>query len=252
MRVRKISDIHANGFVGFPSDLFAYIKDLSGNNNQKWFRDNYDRYQSSLVIPAKQFVLSIGEFVTMLNPQFETAPKFNKTLMRISRDARFAKGKPYRDFFLIGFHRWKWDSELFVYFDANGAEIGVFINNKKKKNEPSMRSFAISHESLLFNVCDEYGIGKQYSISELGKEVNEKSKRFDVRKHAGYLRDLHLIIISKYYPKTTVIRLKDRVLGEAITHFSTLYPLWILSESPQADADLQKHERKLGPVKLVT
>ena len=46
------------------------------------------------------------------------------------------------------------------------------------------------------------------------------SKRFDVRKHVGYLRELPLII-SKYYTKTNVIRLKDRVIGEAIRHFST-------------------------------
>ena len=47
------------------------------------------------------------------------------------------------------------------------------------------------------------------------------SKRFDVRKHVGYLRELPLIIISKYYTTTNVIRLKDRVIGEAIRHFST-------------------------------
>ena len=252
MPVRKSSEILESRFTGFSPDLFAYIKDLSGNNNQKWFREHHGRYQNALVIPAKQFVQSIGEFITMLNPQFETAPKFNKTLMRIARDGRFAKGKPYRDFFLIGFHRWKWDSELFVYFDANGMEIGIFINNKKKKNEPSMRSFVASNESLLFDVCDEYGIGKQYSISELGKEINKMSKRFDVGKHVGYLREMPLIIISKYYAKTTVIRLKDRIVGEAIRHFSTLYPLWILSESRHPEADLRKHEGKLGPVILVT
>lgn len=115
-----------------------------------------------------------------------------------------------------------------------------------------MRSCAASNESLLFDVCDEYGIGKQYSISELGKEIDTMSKRFDVRKHIGFLRELPLIIISKYYTKANVIRLKDRVIGEAIRHFSTLYPLWILSESRQPEADLRKHEAKLGPVKQVT
>lgn len=239
-------------FSGFPADLFGYIKDLSKNNNQKWFHDNYDRYKRSLVSPAKQFVIEIGEFVSLLNPQFEIQPKFNKTLMRISRDARFAKGRPYRDFFLIGFHRWKWDSELFVYFDAGGMEIGIFINNRKKQNEPGLRNFLASKESLLVDICDEYGIGKNYSISELGKDVQQKSKRFDIRKHSGYLRELPLIIISRYYSTTAAVRLKEKVLGEAIQHFSTLYPLWILSESPQPEIDLKKHGEKLGPVRFVT
>ncbi len=252
MPARKNTVSKGNRFSGFPPDLFRFIDDLSKKNNQKWFHQNYDRYQNSLVIPAKQFVVSIGEFVALLNPQFETQPKFNKTLMRISRDARFAKGKPYRDFFLIGFHRWKWDSELFVYFDTNGMEIGIFINNKKKQNEPGLRKVVASGESILFDVCDEYGIGRQYSISELGKEIEQKSMRFDVRKHSSYLRDLPLIIISKYYSKTAAVRLKDRVVGEAIKHFSTLYPLWILSESPQPEKELKKHGEKLGPVRIVT
>jgi hypothetical protein len=252
MSARKNNVSDGNRFPGFPSDLFQYIRDLSRNNNQKWFHQNYQRYQNALVIPAKQFVLSIGEFITLINPKFETQPKFNKTLMRISRDARFAKGKPYRDYFLIGFHRWKWDSELFVYFDSDGMEIGIFINNRKKKTEPALSKFAASRAPVLFEVCDEYGIGKQYTISELGKEIEVKDKRFDVRKHNGYLIELPLIIISKYYSKSATVRLRDRVIGEAITHFSTLYPLWILSESPQPEKDLKKHGEKLGPVRIVT
>jgi hypothetical protein len=252
MTSRKISRREESAFSGFPPDLFDFIADLSKHNNQKWFHENYDRYQQSLVLPAKRFVVEIGEFITLLNPQFETEPKFNKALMRISRDARFAKGKPYRDFFLIGFHRWKWDSELFVYFDEAGMEIGLFINNKKKKNEPGMRKFVSLKESILVELCDAYGIGRQYAISELGKEIDKKSKRFNVRLHSNLLRDLPLIIISRYYSKSAAVRLKDRVVGEAIKHFSTLYPLWILSESSQPETDIRKHDVKLGPVQKLS
>jgi len=239
-------------FKGFPPDLFQFLNDLSRNNNKSWFHKNYDRYQSSLVLPAKQFVTDIGEFITLLNPQFETQPKFNKTLMRIARDARFAKGKPYRDYFLIGFHRWKWDSELFVYFDQHGMEVGLFLNNKKKQNEPGMKTHVRTKESLLFEICDEYGIGKQYALSELGKDVTPISKRFDVRKHNAYLQEISLIIISKKYTFKSAVRLKDRVIGEVIKHFSTLYPLWIFSESPHPERDIRIHGEKLGPVKDVS
>jgi len=239
-------------FNGFPADLFKFLEDLSANNNQKWFHKHYDHYQQLLVIPAKQFVAAIGDFVALLNPQFEIQPKFNKTLMRIARDARFAKGKPYRDYFLIGFHRWKWDSELFVYFDADGLEIGLFINNKKKHNEPSLSRYVTAKEMLLYEICDEYGIGKQYALSELGKGIDYLSKRFDVRKHKDYLRDIPLIIISKYYTKKSAVRMKEKIIGEAIKHFSTLYPLWILSESAHPEKDLRKHANNLGPVRAVS
>ncbi len=239
-------------FRGFPADLFQFLDDISKNNNQKWFHKQYDRYQQSLVIPAKQFVTTIGDFVTFLNPRFEIQPKFNKTLMRIARDARFAKGKPYRDYFLIGFHRWKWDSELFVYFDTHGMEIGLFVNNKKKQNESSLSKYVTAKEWVLYEICDEYGIGKQYALSELGKGINYLSKRFDVRKHKGYLQDMQFIIISKIYSRKATVRLRDKVVAEAIKHFSTLYPLWILSESVQPERDLRKHAEKLGPVRDVS
>lgn len=238
-------------FEGFPADLFDFLEDIGTNNNQQWFRKHYDRYQTSLVLPAKRFVASIGEFIHVLNPQFDIQPKFNRTLMRISRDARFAKGKPYRDYFLIGFHRWKWDSELFVYFDARGAEIGLFINNKKKQSEPSMKKTYETKPSLVRKVCTEYGIGTQYSVSELGKDISSVAKSFNVVKHGEYFTTIPLLIISKLYSKAKIVQLKEHILGEAITHFSTLYPLWILAESTQPEADLMRHSEKLGPVRSV-
>jgi hypothetical protein len=245
-------NVTETAFTGFPPDTFRFLSDIGRHNTKQWFHDNYDRYRQSLVDPAKRFVVSIGEFVQLLNPRFNTEPKFNKTLMRIARDARFAKGKPYRDYFLIGFHRWKWDSELFLYLDKRGMEIGLFINNKKKRNQPSLKHVLATNEAFVIDVCDEYGIDNRYTLSELGGDMNTVSKRFDVRKHKTYLRDLKMIIISKYFTPKGVGRLKEKIVGEAIRHFSTLYPLWILAESPRPENDLRRHDEKLGPVRGVS
>ena len=41
--------------------------------------------------PARAFVTSIGPFIKFINPGFDTEPKFNRTLVRLNRDMRFAK-----------------------------------------------------------------------------------------------------------------------------------------------------------------
>jgi uncharacterized protein (DUF2461 family) len=248
IRVKKDTDKPQSSFQGFPADLFSFLRDLGRNNNQQWFRANYERYQNSLVIPAKEFVREMGEFIQLLNPRFETEPKFNKTIMRIARDMRFTKGKPYRDSFLIGFKRWKWDSELFVYFDKDGVEIGVFLNNKTKQGEPSLRRTLERNPDILGEVCSEYTIGGRYALSQLKNEPQLLSRSFNPRTHSRYLTEVDYLILSRSYSAAFAAKRKSSILGTVIEHFSTLFPLWILAASPNPHADLLSHSKTLGPV----
>ena len=99
-------------FDGFFKETFEFFTELYTHNSVTWFNRHREEYEKYLMNPARAFVTSIGPFIKFINPTFDTEPKFNRTLVRLNRDMRFAK-KPYKDFFLIRFGKGKWDSELF-------------------------------------------------------------------------------------------------------------------------------------------
>ena len=88
-----------NFFTGFPKDLFRFLNDLSKNNNRDWFNDNKDRYQKSILLPVKDFIVVMGERLHKISNSFVADPRTNGgSMFRIYRDIRFSKDKrPYKD-----------------------------------------------------------------------------------------------------------------------------------------------------------
>ena len=86
-------------FPGFPEDLFRFLKDLSQNNNREWFNKNKDRYQKSVVLPVKDFIVVMGERLNKISRSFMADPRTNGgSMFRIYRDIRFSKDKrPYKE-----------------------------------------------------------------------------------------------------------------------------------------------------------
>jgi uncharacterized protein (DUF2461 family) len=121
-------------FEGFTKQTFKFFSLLEKNNNTEWFNKNKEMYERQLVLPSKALVTSIGPFFNQLNQSIRTEPKFNSTLMRINKDMRFAKGAPYKNYFLIHFGRFKMDSEFYIYLDKTGLSYGLFINNSTGDN----------------------------------------------------------------------------------------------------------------------
>ncbi len=114
-----------------------------------WFNKHREEYEKYLMNPARAFVISIGPFIKFINPVFDTEPKFNELLSDSISDMRFAK-KPYKDFFLIRFGKSKWDSEIFLYLDRNGIELGAFVNNEKTDGH---RRFEENISAQVANIC---------------------------------------------------------------------------------------------------
>jgi uncharacterized protein (TIGR02453 family) len=88
-----------NSFHGFPKDLFLFLNDLSKKNNRDWFNENKDRYQKSVVLPVKDFIIVIGERLHEISKSFMADPRTNGgSMFRIYRDIRFSKDKrPYKE-----------------------------------------------------------------------------------------------------------------------------------------------------------
>lgn len=85
-------------FSGFPTDTLAFLEDLEDNNNRPWFAENRERYESSFLEPALQFIAAVAGPLDKAAPCLVALPKKSGgSLLRIYKDTRFSKDKtPYK------------------------------------------------------------------------------------------------------------------------------------------------------------
>ena len=232
-------------FSGFYRETFKFFTSLERNNNSKWFAANRESYQNFLVTPAKEYVSSIAEFFNQLNPAIRTEPKFNKTLMRISKDMRFAKGDPYKNFFLIHFGRFKMDSEFYVYLDKNGIEYGLFINGTEG-DELYFNQNLKTFRKEIINVFSRFKLNNKFELDKMDKMPELVLKKFDANKHFKKLENLKYILFQTDRSKNEKIIYSANFLTETIKIFSRLYPLYCFAISPQPLKLLDEFEERLG------
>ncbi|MAT58549.1 MAG: hypothetical protein CMF23_11320 [Ignavibacteriae bacterium] len=232
-------------FSGFPKDIFNFLNDLEKNNNVEWFNLNKDRYQNNFVIPAKSFITEIAPFFQRLNPAIRHEPKFNETIMRINKDMRFAKGAPYKNYFLIHFGRFKLDSEFFIYFDKNEVQTGIFLNKTEGENL-YFKENLIKYKKELTEVFEKYNLNKNFALYNLNKEPEIVKKSFDVKKDFELLEKMKFILFQKIDKKISRRVSKPEFLIDSIKLFSLLYPLYIFAISPNPIKLLEEFEENFG------
>lgn len=84
-------------FNGFPKESVAFLRALDKNNNREWFKSHKGEYEDTLLEPARNFVVAMGERLREIAPQIQAIPQVDKSIFRIHRDTRFSKDKrPYK------------------------------------------------------------------------------------------------------------------------------------------------------------
>ncbi len=232
-------------FKGFNRDIFSFLGELEKNNNTLWFGKNRERYQESVVLPAKSFVSAIGQFFTQLNPAIRTEPKFNKTLMRINKDMRFSKDAPYKNYFLIHFGRFKMDSEFYLYFDKNGADFGIFFN-AEKGNELYFSENLVKYSKEIIKVFDNYKLNRVYDFHEFKKTPQLVQKKFNAEKHFDLMKTNKYILLEKEIPLKNKLLYSKNIVTHLIRHYAALYPLYSFAISPQPLKLLHEFEERMG------
>ncbi len=120
-------------FQGFPRELFAFLKDLSKNNDRDWFAENKHRYEDNLLTPSLAFIEAMQPSIRKLSPYITAIPKrMGGSLMRIYRDTRFSNNKaPYKTNVGIHFrHEIGGDVHapgLYLHLEPGNCFIGVGI-----------------------------------------------------------------------------------------------------------------------------
>ncbi len=234
-------------FEGFNKDAFKFLEQLSlaNNNNTKWFDKNRQRYELNLVAPAKLFITDIGQFFNQLNLSIRTEPKFNQTIMRINKDMRFAKGAPYKNYFLIHFGRFKMDSEFYVYFDGSGISYGLFLNNTID-DELFFNENLIHFRKEIISFCEKYKINNKFSFNKLDKEPELVVSKFNMNKHFDLLHATKYILLEKNIKKDEPLASSVNFLSTAVKTFSSLYPLYCFAISKNPQKLIEEYEDRFG------
>jgi uncharacterized protein (TIGR02453 family) len=82
----------------FSPSLFAFLRELSRNNNREWFLANRARYEREVRDPLLQFIADFAHHLRRISPHFVADPRpVGGSLFRIYRDTRFSRDKrPYK------------------------------------------------------------------------------------------------------------------------------------------------------------
>lgn len=237
-------------FSGFSKKVFQFFKDLSKNNNTAWFTNNRSRYQQDVVLPARSFVTDIGQFFNRLNPAIRTAPKFNETLMRINKDMRFAKGEPYRNYFLIHFGRFKMDTEFYVYFDQENLQYGLFINNSGDSKDLYFGRNIQKFRKEFIKYAETYDINNNYEFYEMKKDFSLIDPQFHSERYYEKLMTTKMMLLQKSLPGTDKRIFSPDILIEMIQTFTALYPIYCFSATSQPLKLIAEFEDNFGMVQI--
>ncbi|KAF0151587.1 MAG: hypothetical protein FD143_1720 [Ignavibacteria bacterium] len=235
-------------FSGFSNGIFSFLTDLKKHNNVEWFHKNKECYQNFVVEPSKAFVTEMQPFLNRLNPAIRTEPKFNKTIMRINKDMRFAKGEPYRNYWLIHFGRFKLDSEFFLYFEAGSAEMGIFINRSQEGKHCFQQNLE-KYKKEIREVCAKYKINGNYSFYYFAKmEPTKLIAKFDAEKHFDKFYEYEMFLLQSVKPVAQKVLFSNTIVIEMIKMILCLYPLYCFAISPQPLKELRRFEDEFGEV----
>lgn len=85
------------GWNGFDPAVLHFLEQLADNNNRPWFLANKLRYEREVLQPALSFIRAFQPRLKRISPYFVASDRrVGGSLMRVYRDARFAKGDPYK------------------------------------------------------------------------------------------------------------------------------------------------------------
>ncbi len=232
-------------FTGFSKNTFKFLQEIEKNNNSDWFNSNRSIYDNYIVEPSRAFVNSIGQFFNHVNPSIRTEPKFNKTLMRISNDMRFSKQKPYKNYFLIHFGRFKMDSEFYVYINKKGIEYGIFLNNSVD-NDLYFNQNLLSNRKEITKIFKHYKLNNKFSFYSFKKDSKLLAEKFNAENDFDIFEKTKYILLQKSLLKNEKVIYKADFLNEAIKTFSRLYPLYCFAISPRPLKLLNDFEERMG------
>jgi uncharacterized protein (TIGR02453 family) len=95
-------------FSGFDPAALNFLRALGEHNDRAWFEKHRAEYEELLLLPAREFVVALGERLAAIAPAVHADPRVNGSILRINRDTRFSNDKrPYKTHLDL----WLWEGD---------------------------------------------------------------------------------------------------------------------------------------------
>jgi uncharacterized protein (TIGR02453 family) len=86
-----------SAFRRFTPTIFEFLEKLADNNNRPWFQANKPRYESEVLEPCLAFIRAFQPRLKSISRYFVAADRrMGGSLLRVYRDARYARNEPYK------------------------------------------------------------------------------------------------------------------------------------------------------------
>ena len=102
-------------FQGFSEETIRFFLDLRFHNEKSWFDAHKDIYLEHVKVPAEALADALLPLMEELDPRLDLRTR--RVVSRIYRDARIARGVPYRDHMWLSYKPMgKSNSQAFTYY----------------------------------------------------------------------------------------------------------------------------------------
>jgi uncharacterized protein (TIGR02453 family) len=161
----------------FTVDFIDFFKELSQNNNKKWFDQNRKRYEEHVKTPFYNFVEGMIKKIQVDDPQIKITPK--ESIFRINRDIRFAKDKtPYKTQMSALISRPGKKDKGFpgIYFSMDAANIMIYggAHILERDRKYSIRKYISEHLDTFSKLLADRVFKEKY-----GGIHGDKNKRIE-------------------------------------------------------------------------
>lgn len=182
-------------FAGFGPEAIDFLRDIRFNNNQTFYEQNRERYETYVKAPLRALSDEMIPVVQLIDPRLDTRP--GRTMSRIRRDTRFTKDKsPFRDHVWLG---WRYPtesrSESFGMYWGFGPEWLSWGTGCYAADKPLMDALRLhirrrpdEVRDVIFapGIRDRYEIyGESYKKLAVPEDVPEDLRDLYVRKGFG-------------------------------------------------------------------
>ena len=130
-------------FTGFPRAALRFLAELTANNRRDWFEQHRAEYEALLLQPARALVVELAPRLRRLAPGLRAEPRVGGSILRLHRDARFARGAWFRDHVEL----WFWEGDgpsavhpgFFVTLSPSSFAVGAGLRNFPPGTVPGYR-----------------------------------------------------------------------------------------------------------------
>lgn len=214
----------------FSSETFRFLKDLGSPRDKTWFEENRGRYEKNLLGPLRQAVTDIGPSLREVIKDCEIHPTVNKTITRINRDMRFAKGQsPYKDNMLALFYREgrkRLDAQLFLGFQSESVWRGLYVPTPLLAPNAPMTEKIENDPQAVVNLAQEIGLGTDINLVAC-KKYSEIDRMLDPTRAESFLEGPHLCALQTCEPDEVAAN-PAAFIRETRDLLVRLVPLWKL------------------------